>query len=236
MPFVLHSYAGAQELARDVACRWLDLLRNSATATPFTVALSGGRIPKLFYGELVLAAERQRLDAVHFFWGDERCVPPDDDESNYKLAAEHLFTPLELSVAQIHRLQVERGEEFAVAEGESQLRRFTQVSPSGQPVFDLILLGMGEDGHIASLFPNESEELITRPAVYRAVTGPKPPPRRLTLGYPAIASARQVWVLASGSGKEAALKKSISGNGDTPLARVLRLRESTDIFTDIPLD
>ena len=92
---------------------------------------------------------------------------------------------------------------------------------------------MGEDGHVASLFPGEPEGVSGNPAVFRSVTAVKPPPKRLTLGYPALAAASQVWVLASGSGKEGALRNSLSPNGSTPLARVIKLRSQTRILTDI---
>ncbi len=101
-------------------------------------------------------------------------------------------------------------------------------------MLDLVFLGMGEDGHVASLFPSEPEVMMQDAAVYRAVfDSPKPPPQRLTLGYPVLAAAREVWVLASGAGKETALKASLGGNGKTPLGRVLSMREGTKLFTDI---
>ena len=101
-------------------------------------------------------------------------------------------------------------------------------------MLDLIFLGMGEDGHVASLFPGESESARTNPAVYRAIrNSPKPPPTRVTLGYPAIAAAREVWVLASGGGKEAALRESLKPDGQTPLSRVLQTHPKPKVFTDI---
>jgi 6-phosphogluconolactonase len=130
-----------------------------------------------------------------------------------------------------------RGEdppESAAAGAEREARAIAPVGENGQPVFDLIFLGMGEDGHIASLFPGESEAAAAGPAVYRPVIASKPPPRRLTMGYSAIAAAKQVWVLASGAGKEGALRNSLAPNGTTPLARVLKSRSETKIYTDIP--
>ena len=101
-------------------------------------------------------------------------------------------------------------------------------------LLDLVFLGMGEDAHVASLFPGDTEAIESR-AVYRAVTGSKPPPRRITLGYPALAASREVWVLASGEGKAEALRTSLAKGGDTPLARVLQSREHTEILTDFKL-
>jgi 6-phosphogluconolactonase len=97
----------------------------------------------------------------------------------------------------------------------------------------MIFLGMGEDGHIASLFPGEMETAGSENAVYRAVkNSPKPPPNRVTLGYAAIAAAWRVWVLVSGARKEAALHESLDGHGLTPLGRVAQFRTQTRIFVD----
>jgi 6-phosphogluconolactonase len=91
---------------------------------------------------------------------------------------------------------------------------------------------MGEDGHVASLFPGESETAMSDPALFRDVTAVKPPPLRITMGYGLIAQARQVWVLASGAGKQAALRESLSA-ASTPLGRVIRQRADTRIYSDL---
>ena len=135
---------------------------------------------------------------VHFFWADERCVPPNDAESNFRVARELLLIPLKIPDDHIHRIRGEESPAFAVAEAEAEICRIAALTNDSQPMLDLIFLGMGEDGHVASLFPDEAESVIASPAIYRAVAAVKPPPQRITLGYAAIAAARQVWVLASG--------------------------------------
>ena len=123
----------------------------------------------------------------------------DDQESNFRLANELLFAPLKISENQIHRIRGELPPEAAAAQAASEISAITPLNKSGQPVLDLIFLGMGEDGHVASLFPGENEAAGSDNAVYRAVkNSPKPPPNRVTLGYAAIVAARQVWVLVSG--------------------------------------
>lgn len=229
----LKSCANATAVAEQCAAEFLVWLARSTP--PTSVAISGGRIAQDFFRAVArLARERgQSFEHVHFFWADERYVPPEHAESNYRSAKELLFTPLDLAPQNIHRIHGEEEPERAARAAEAELRRFVPTNAAGQPVLDLLLLGMGEDGHIASLFPGEAEDALNSLAVYRAVTASKPPPRRITLGYAAIAAALEVWVLASGMGKEAALRESLSPEGKTPLARVLRGRERTRIFTDI---
>ena len=228
------AFADKAALAEHAAAQWLERLAKRDTNKPFTVALSGGRIPRLLYESVVELARPSVFDNVHFFWGDERVVPPTDDESNFKLADLGLFRPLRIPPGQVHRVQTERSETEAVQLATDELLRFTNSQADRQPVIDLVFLGMGEDAHVASLFPGDTEAIKSQ-AVYRAVTGPKPPPRRITLGYPALAAAREVWVLASGEGKAEALRVSLTKGGDTPLARVLQSHERTEILTDFKL-
>ena len=235
MNYSLHHFTDSESSIEAVAIRWHEALIERDPSSPFTVALSGGRTPKALYKAFAAKAGRGQFDNVHFFWGDERVVLPTDDDSNYKLAADPLFLALEIPETQIHRLLTERGEEFAVQQAESEICRFAKLDAPGQPVLDLVFLGMGEDGHVASLFPGDQESIESK-AVYRAVTGPKPPPRRITLGYPALYAAREVWVLVNGEGKKQALADSLSLAGTTPLARVLQNRKNTEIFTDFILE
>jgi 6-phosphogluconolactonase len=235
MSVELHTYPDAEALARDVAARWLGLLdarlKSPAADTPYCVALSGGRIAKNFFSEIARqAAGRPELfKNVHFFWADERCVPPTDPESNYAIARQLLFEPLKIPDNQVHRLRGEDNEALALRDAVNDIEKWGQKAA----LFDMIFLGVGENGHVASLFPEEPESLIADPAIYRAVTTTKPPPRRITLGYGVIIGAREVWTLVSGAGKEEAFKESLSSGGKTPLAQVLQRRSRTVIFSDI---
>jgi 6-phosphogluconolactonase len=225
-------------LANIVAHEWIQQL---ATRPPesanYCVALSGGRIAKTFSSAVANLAKARKLDfkSVHFFWGDERCVPPTDAESNFAIAQRLIFMPLAIPETQIHRIRGEDDPARGAKDAEADLRRFAPASADKQPVFDMIFLGLGEDGHTASLFPSEPAKMVKDKAVFRPVIGPKPPPRRVTLGYQTIVAARQVWVLASGTGKEKALQDSLKADGKTPLGCVLKLRTQTKIYTDIQL-
>ncbi len=224
-------FSNASELATGCATAFL-----AAAPSNHTVALSGGRIAKDFFNSVAQLAHARgpALAHLHFFWADERCVPPTDAESNYRSAAELLLTPLGIAPANIHRICGEAEPDRAAEAAAQALRHCTATDAAGQPVLDLVLLGMGEDGHIASLFPGEPANVVGSPAAYRAVTATKPPPKRITLGYGAITAAREIWILASGAGKEAALRESLAPDGQTPLARVLRARPDARIFTDLP--
>jgi 6-phosphogluconolactonase len=237
--FELLSFASADELARAAASAWLDEIEvaNRAGKT-HCVALSGGRIAQKFFAATVALARTRAVSFsnVHFFWADERCVPPTDPDSNFKLANDRLFSKLgNISENHIHRLRGEDLPSVAVKNAEAELCRIAPQNQNHQPVLDLVLLGMGEDGHVASLFPNAGPEVLNCAAPFLAVeNSPKPPPIRISLSFPAIAAARQVWVLVSGAGKADALRESLSPDGQTPLARVIQSRTGTKMFSDLP--
>lgn len=202
-----------------------------------SVALGGGRVFRSFMNASAqrLRQDAQGLDRLEFFWGDERCVPPNDPESNFRLAYDSFLAPLGVPADRIHRLRGEVDPDEAALAAEVILRTATGCVGPRMPELDLVFLGLGEDGHVASLFPGAPPEVNESTAVFLPVIGPKPPPQRLTLSYPMIAAAREVWVVASGAGKEAALRESLRSGGTTPLARVLRDRSSVQIYTDIRL-
>ncbi len=157
----LISFASADELAARAASAWLDeIAAANHAAKPHCVALSGGRITQKFFAATVEQAKEREISfgLVHFFWADERCVPPADPESNFKLAGDLLFAPLKIAETQIHRIRGEDSPQAAAKLAEEELRRVAPADKSGQPVLDLIFLGMGEDGHVASLFPNAAPE------------------------------------------------------------------------------
>jgi len=232
----LRPFIGPEQLADSAAADCLELISGSAvSAAAFTLALSGGRIARTFCSAFTARAKQRKtdLDHVHFFWSDERCVPPEDPESNFHLANEALLKPLAIGDSHIHRIRGEMDQPESFAQAEAALRRLAPVSTRDQPILDLVLLGMGEDGHIASLFPAESEQAMRDPAVFRAVRAVKPPPLRITMGYGVLAVAKNVWVLASGAGKADALSQSLTPGGRTPLARLLQMRTLMRIYSDI---
>lgn len=178
----------------------------------FAIALSGGNTPRALYSLLATDPYRTKIDwgKVHVFWGDERCVPPDDEQSNYRMARETLLLHVPIPEQNIHRVLAEMPDHNVAAEDyERQLVSFFQTE-SSLPRFDLILLGMGPDGHTASLFPGtaalqDTTHLVVANYVEKFGTF------RITLTYPVINNAANVVFLISGADKAQVLKEVLEG-------------------------
>jgi 6-phosphogluconolactonase len=191
----------------------------------FTAALSGGKTPVALYTLLAKAPLVSQIPwaRVHLFWGDERCVPPDHADSNYRLVRELLADRVPIPAANVHRMPGEMDPVEGAARYEGQLREFFASHGDGFPVFDLILLGLGEDGHTASLFPGTPA--IREPA--RWVAGHYVDAQkgwRITLTPPVINAARTVVFIAAGAGKSVVLKEILEGpfRPDTLPAQIVR--------------
>ena len=230
-------FSSSVELAETAAKDWLSMIPGFAST--FMVAIPGGRIASAFFDAVTehSVATEVSFQHVHFFWSDERCVPPLHPDSNFRVADKELLAPLGISRDRIHRIKGELKPADAVTEANSAISLLAPPNSAGQPVLDLVMLGMGEDGHVASLFPNAPASVVECETPYLAVrSSSKPPPLRISMSYAAIAAAREAWILISGAGKEEALRESLRPNARTPLARILRLRGRTRIFTDIATD
>lgn len=174
----------------------------------FSAALSGGSTPRQLYARLAQSdlVSRVNWDAVHLFWGDERCVPPDHPDSNYRMVRESLRVPI--PEENIHRIHGELASELAAEEYENKLRSFFTETPR----FDLILLGMGEDGHTASLFA-DSPALKESARWAVAVAHETPPPPlvpRVSLTLPVINNAQDIVFLVNGAGKASRLAEILN--------------------------
>jgi len=233
----LLSFNSPDDLAKVAAKAWVDEVEEAnRRGEPHSVALSGGRITQKFFAETVKQAKARGIafSNVHFFWADERCLPPTDPESNFKLANDLLFSPLNISEKQIHRLRGEDAPDEAVKKAESEIRSTILTIKNNLPVLDMIFLGMGEDGHVASLFPVLSDQFLDISVPFLVVkNSPKPPPVRISLSYKMIFTAKNIAILASGAGKEEVFRKSLLPNGNTPMARVIQNGNSVKIFSDL---
>lgn len=224
------------QLAQAAAEAWMDELdRTNREGRPQRVALSGGRIAQQFFSAAVQSARRRKTSfaRVDFFWADERCVPADDPESNFGLARKLLLEPLQITSPQLHRIRGELRPEEGAKQATAELRKVLSTNSDGAPVLDLVFLGMGEDGHVASLFPGMPPAQLESAEPYLAVTAPKPPPHRISLSLDILAAAREAWVLVSGPGKEEALRECLTPGSERPLGRLINRRERTRIYSDI---
>jgi 6-phosphogluconolactonase len=200
----LRIHADANTLIDAVAKRWLEIANEAINARgKFHVALSGGSTPRSLYRLLALPqfAERIPWDRVHIYFGDERTVPPDHNDSNFRMAKEALLDHVAIPLAHIHRIKGELEDPHdAAGEYTRELTSNLPLSAQGVVQFDLLLLGVGSDGHIASLFP-ATPVLHERARLVEAVRVEKLDSWRITLTLPVIDHARHVLILVSGDAK-----------------------------------
>jgi 6-phosphogluconolactonase len=176
-----------------------------------SLVLTGGRVAKAIYAAVAASPDRDRVDwsRVELWWGDERFLPPGDPDRNETQAREALLGSLPLDPARVHPMPAEEPEYGS--DPELAASRYASELADAKP-FDLLLLGVGEDGHVASLFPGKPSLEETRP-VSAVLDSPKPPPVRISLTLPTINSARQIWLIAAGSGKAEAVGKALAQAG-----------------------
>jgi len=190
-------YKDKQAVAEQFSKYFADLVSGKES---FHVALSGGSTPKIVFD--VLAAEYgNKIDwsKIHFYWGDERCVPPTDEQSNYKMTVEHLFSKIELPEGNIHRVLGE-ADPTREAMRYANLLEINLDRVEGIPQFDLVILGMGDDGHTASIFPHEIE-LWDASDHCVVATHPDSGQKRVSITGKVINTAKEVAFLVTGDSK-----------------------------------
>jgi 6-phosphogluconolactonase len=221
----------AASVAQHVA-EWL-VAQATAKQGAFAIGLSGGSTPKTLYALLATDAFRDRFPwgRTHLFFGDERFVPHDHPDSNYRMAREAMIDHVPIPAAQVHPWQTDGDPEHAALHYADTLKRYygADTLDPARPLFDVQLLGLGEDGHTASLFPGVAA-LNERTAWTAAVIGAKPEPR-LTLTYPVLDSSHVVGFLAVGDGKRAILARLIAGDTALPASHVEPVGKRI-LFTD----
>lgn len=211
------------------AAAWLTG-RVAAKRNSFSLALSGGSTPKRLYQVLAMPPWRDRMPwtRVHLFWGDERFVPPGHPDSNQRMAREAMIARVSIPAANVHPVPTDGTPEGAARRYEAELRAFA-AKRDGEPLFDVQLLGLGPDGHTASLFPG-APALSEREGWVVAVVGAKPG-ARITLTYPALANSAEVAFLVAGAEKRAALRRLLEGDAALPAAGV-RPAGPVTVFAD----
>lgn len=205
-------------------------LERAVRATPSsrrcTLAVPGGSVAEAFFPLLATAEIAWR--SVEIFWVDERAVAPTDPQSNYALAARLWLVPAGVPADNVHRMPAERADLPGAAQ---EYTRDLAAAAGTPPQLDYVLLGVGEDGHVASIFPAGVVE--TEAVVAWIDDAPKPPARRMTLGMRTLAGARRVVVAAFGPAKRPAVQAALAGGPDeSPLARLLRGAEKPVLLVE----
>lgn len=203
----LNIFETPKEVAEAFARQLFQLVNQSDRS--FHIALSGGSTPLLLFDHLAHDYFSQMpWNKIHFWWGDERCVPPSDDQSNYKMASDHLFNKITVESRQIHRIMGELPPEQAcgqyIREIETHLNQQHHL-----PVFDLIMLGMGDDGHTASIFPNQME-LLHAATTCEVTIHPQSGQHRVSLTGPVLNNAAYVSFLVTGKSKATRMAQIIN--------------------------
>jgi 6-phosphogluconolactonase len=195
----------------------------------FVVALSGGRTPISFYERLAETSRNLPWEKTYVFLVDERCVPLDHPASNFRMIQAKLLRHVPIPLENIHPVPVEQGPREAAEAYEKEMRGFFGLQDREYPRFDLVLLGLGEDGHTASLFPGDAG-LTERRRLAVAVAKPAPDHDRVSLTLPAINAAHVVVFLVEGANKAAALKAVLEGPPDGRPAALVRPRAGRSVF------
>lgn len=204
----------SENISQLVAEKFVEIAKDSIDKRGvFTVALSGGSTPKKLYALLATEPFRSQIEwqKIQFFFGDERFVPKDSEESNYRMANEALFSKVEIPTKNIHRFVTENGDAKTVAEAmENEIQSVFDLKENEFPNFDLVFLGMGGDGHTASLFP-ETTALKEKKRIVVENYVPKFETYRLTFTFPTINNARNIIFLIAGADKAETLHEVLAG-------------------------
>ena len=212
----------AAAVAREGAARFVSLAKDSVAARgAFHVALSGGKTPAALFRRLAEDDLRGAVDwsRTHLYWSDERTVPPSHPDSNYGMAERELIARVSIPSQNVHRMEAERADlDRAAQEYEALLRKNLPAGPGGFPCLDLIYLGMGPDGHTASLFPGSSglKETVRAVIAHDVIPPNFPPSKRMTFTFPMLNAARAVLFLITGADKKDRLREVLEGTHTPP--------------------
>ena len=225
---ILHSHDFANEAARLILNHAREAIAERGL---FRLGLTGGRSPRAIHTAVIAQAGDLPWNKVQLTFGDERCVPPDDKDSNYLMAQESLIDPSHIPPGNVFRMRGEIDPGIAAQEYEAKLEALAARFDEPRYVHDLLLLGLGEDGHVASLFPG-SASLDEEKRNVLPVIGPKPPPQRLTMTLPLINASRQILFLVPQLDKRPVAEGAIAGDQKYPASRVHGQEQTTWLFAD----
>ena len=227
MAHKIKSFETPQDVANAFAGRLIDLLNQSkANGTSAAVCLSGGSTPKLLFKTLAENYADTDWSPLHFFWGDERCVPADSEESNYGEADRLFLNQANIPADNVHAVDTSLDPAAAAAAYQQQIEAVVEKDPAGIPMFDLMVLGMGDDGHTASIFPHQMELLVSE-KICDVATHPVSGQKRVTLTGLVISASREICFLITGANKADVLGQILN---DQPGSE----QYPTGHFSDLP--
>jgi 6-phosphogluconolactonase len=235
METVLKISQNKSELAGDLAAEIAGMvIKGELAGKPVTIALSGGSTPKLLFKILAEQYKTQvPWEFAHFFWGDERCVPPHDPESNFGVASSVFLEKINIPAENIHRMKGEEDPESEARRYSDEIVKFTRKR-NGLPVFDLVILGLGDDGHTASIFPGQNE-LLTSEKICEVAVHPVSGQKRISLTGRVINNADTIVFFVSGSNKAAVVADIIEKPGvtDYPAASIEPVSGRLEWYLDL---
>jgi 6-phosphogluconolactonase len=214
----------AKEVSRNAAEQFVKLARAAIEAKgEFDVALAGGSTPRATYEILAKDTAKLPWEKIHIFFGDERCVPPEHSDSNYGMARSALLSRVSIPANNVHRMKGEVDAPSAAEQYEGELRRHFRLGNGDLPRFDLVILGMGDDGHTLSLFPgsaalSETARLVTANWVEKFHQ------HRLTLTFPVANNAAEIMFLVAGAGKAKVIGEILGKNPPNDRYPVQRIK------------
>ncbi|MGW7686846.1 6-phosphogluconolactonase [Kribbella sp. NPDC054772] len=210
-------HSDADDLAFSVASRLITAVTDAQSEGGVAqVVLTGGRVAGVVFRAVAESPARVEVDwrRVEFWWGDERFLPDGDPDRNETQARDALLSALDVDPARVHPMPADTGQGAEVAAAAYA----AELEAAGSPTFDVLMLGVGPDGHVASLFPGYPQLAVTDPAAVAVHDSPKPPPTRISLTLPLLNRTREVWFVVAGNDKADAVATALA-EGDVPAAR-----------------
>jgi len=231
-------YTSPERMAESLSEDFYRYINNELlTRNKLNIALSGGNTPALFFKSLSefdqQKANKMDWRKIHFFWGDERCVAPDHEESNFGSANKLLFSRIDIPETNIHRIEGENNPEEEVIRYSEILKKMVELK-GGIPIFDWIFLGIGEDGHTASIFPDQLN-LLTSEKICEIAVHPKSGQKRITLTGSVLNMAKRITFMATGEKKQDILDQIINRGRSAkqyPAAQIQALNGKLDWYLD----
>jgi 6-phosphogluconolactonase len=231
----LKIYNSADRLIEALNYSFIEMIHKvNRTKQNIHIALSGGNTPQLFFKRLAKSGNQLSWQNVHFYWGDERCVPPEHPDSNFGTSKKHLFDKIKIYSNNLHRIYGENDPNSEAERYGEHILHCIQRHENNYPIFDWIILGLGEDGHTASIFPGDIP-VIQSTKICTVASHPQTDQKRVTLTLPVINRAERITFLVSGHNKAGIIAEILNNNNSKmiyPAAMVESNKKPVEWYLD----